>query len=144
MTQASDPRGRRLAREARLFSRYLLRRDPPPEMIGRYQAACARLFPTPPEAEAAAVLSFVSRHAWALGPIDAVLAWREPEHDLRRRLLVMSAILEASPRFADLFLPPASIGLGRLAWRLARAGCGSAVKCALGPVVLAWARRGAA
>jgi hypothetical protein len=40
-----------------------------------------------------------------LGPLDAGAALLDPDHQLRRRLVLMTAILETTPENCDLFLP---------------------------------------
>jgi hypothetical protein len=69
-----------------------------------YAQAMGMLKPDMTEREKALWESMVRsrrRMAWA----DAGLALVRPSSVLRRRLLVMAAILEASPEYADQFLP---------------------------------------
>lgn len=44
------------------------------------------------------------RHPWLLGPADAGLAWVDPYSPVRQRILLMLAILEASPHHHRRFL----------------------------------------
>lgn len=48
--------------------------------------------------------SAAMRHPWLLGPTDAGLAWLDPRSPIRHRLLLMMAILEASPHHHHMFL----------------------------------------
>jgi hypothetical protein len=92
--------------EARTFTRYLVGRPPPPELVARYREANAVLFVDPTEPVDAAVVDFVRRHPWSVGLLDAAVGLRRPGSLLRNKILVMTAILETSPAFADEFLTP--------------------------------------
>jgi hypothetical protein len=108
-----------LAAEARLFGRYLLGNDPPPPLVERYGEAIPALFPEPPGGADAALLGFVSRHPWSLAPLDAALGLLRPGALLRRRLVVMMAVLETDPIFVDRFEslhPGPAQAVARLAW----------------------------
>lgn len=98
--------------EARAFARHVVGVEPPAPLVARYREACARLFPEPPDAVDAALLDFAVRHPWSVGPLDAATALVRPASRLRARLLVMAAVLETTPDFADAFLPRPA---GRLA-----------------------------
>jgi len=102
---ASDSDGDR-AVEARIFARYLVGRDPNPAHVERYVAASRTHFPDPLAPEDAAVLAWVRRHPWSVGPLDAACGLARPGGVLRNRVLLMAAILEATPEFADEFLLP--------------------------------------
>ena len=101
-TAASDDE---LAAEARLFARYLVGRDPIPAHVDRYVAASRAHFGEPLAVEDAAVLAWVRRHAWSVGMLDAAAGLLRPGGALRNRILLMAAILETTPEFADHFLP---------------------------------------
>jgi len=96
---------RKLRTEARLFSRYLVGRDPSDELIGRYEKANRVLFTEPIEERDAALVAFVHRHPWSVSLLDAASGLMRPNGMLRGKILTMGAILEASPEFADQFLP---------------------------------------
>jgi len=120
--------------EARIFARYLVGRDPSPTHIERYVAASRTHFPDPLAPEDAAVLAWVRRHPWTVGPLDAASGLTRPGGALRSRVLLMAAVLEATPEFADDFLPH---HLGPLAL-VARVGIAGvvAVTNALGGLLL--------
>jgi hypothetical protein len=91
--------------EAITFGKYLLSGETPDQKsIALYEAAHQhkRLDVTPAEQK---LFSFALRNRWALGAIDGALAFKAPDHILRRKLLLMSAVLESRPKYADLFLP---------------------------------------
>jgi hypothetical protein len=121
--------------EARLIGRYLVGRLPPPELVARYRDACTTLFAAPVAPADAATLAFVHRHPWALPLLDAACGLLRPGNLLRSKVLVMCAILEASPAFADEFLPRAS-GRVALGLRLAALGTTAVGKAVLGAALL--------
>jgi hypothetical protein len=131
------------AREAELFARYLLDRDPPPELIERYVDACTRVFIDSPSDSDAAVMDLVRRQPGALPYLDAAAGLLRPASLLRRKLLLMAAILEASPHYAREFLdvPPGRVRtLLLLFWY----GLVAGVKFVVGALILSMvpARRG--
>jgi NADH dehydrogenase len=89
-----------LADEARLMARYILGVDLAPELVARYEQACAKLFSD----DSDAALLFVRQHRWALPWLDAASGLCRPASALRRRVLVMVAILETTPKHASFFL----------------------------------------
>ena len=95
-----------LESEACTFGRYLVGRTPPPELVARYCEANAALFTAPPAPADEAIVAFVRRHPWSVGLLDAAVGLRRPGSLLRNKILVMTAILETSPAFADEFLVP--------------------------------------
>jgi hypothetical protein len=126
--------------EAIVFSRYLVGVHPSPEHAARYARACATLFPDPPSAQDASLVAFALRWPWFLGPLDAASALIRPGSLLRRRILVMAAILETTPEHAEKFLPRARSPLGVL-WTIAHVGVTSIAQAAVGVPLLALATR---
>ena len=116
-----------------MFTRYLLDRECPEEMQERYASGCvARSLADNDE-----VTSFVRQHPDTLPFIDAAGAIAGRASELRARLQLMAAILEASPRFADAFLAAPSTRARAIA-SLAASGMASAAKAALGlPLLIA-------
>jgi hypothetical protein len=90
--------------ECRLFTRYLIGQEPPADCIERYRRACEVLFHDSPGASSAATLSFLRRHSWALPCLDAAAGFCQRDDPLRKKLLVCTAILEATPAFSEHFL----------------------------------------
>ena len=130
-TPASDED---LAAEARVFARYLVGRDAGPAHVARYVAASRTHFPDPLVPEDAAVLAWVRRHPRSVGMLDAAAGLLRPGGALRNRILLMAAVLETTPDFADDFLPH-HVGPLDLALRVGVAGV-VAVANALGGLVL--------
>jgi len=95
--------------EAVQFSRYLISEDPTPAEVDRYARAC-ECFGLG-ESRADPVLAACIRHPSWIGLLDGACALMEPHHPLRRKLAVLTAILEASPEHVESFLPPSG---GRL------------------------------
>lgn len=128
-----DAAGRR---EARLFGRYLVGEDPGEPFVERYLAAADTLFSSPP----GPVVRFARRRPRTLPLLDAASAVVRPRGPLRSRLLVMAAVLEASPAYADVFLPRPA-GAVRQLVDVAIAGSVGAAKVVAGLPVLLAARR---
>ncbi len=75
-------------------------------MVERYGGAHQLLLGKPGEdGRGAAVAAFALRHPWSLPFLDAACGIMQPQGILRSKLLLMAAVLEASPEFADDFLP---------------------------------------
>ena len=124
------------AREARLFGRYLLDRDPPADLINRYVAASEQLFPGEPSAGDAALLAFVARNPTALPFVDAAAGFLRPGSLLRKKILLMAAILEASVHYSSEFLAPPP-GRVRTVLSLAWYSLSAALKLVIGALILA-------
>lgn len=91
--------------EALIFGKYLLSGKVPDEKsISLYEKAHEHKPIAVPDAEKK-LLQFALRNRWALGAIDGALAFKNPDHVIRRKLLVMSAVLECRPKYADRFIP---------------------------------------
>lgn len=91
--------------EAITFGKYLLSgKSPDEKSIALYEAAHVHRPIEVPDTERK-LLAFALRNRWALGAIDGALAFKNPDHVIRRKLLVMSAILECRPQYAELFIP---------------------------------------
>jgi hypothetical protein len=137
-----------LREEAVRFGRYLIGAPPSAELVDRYARAHAhvgglRESPTPGDE---AVLAFLRAHPWSLPLLDGGTALVGGAPLLRRKLLVMTAILETTPEHAEATLPAEGVSLPRLALRLGRAGVTAAVKLGAGAVLAAavtWRARGA-
>jgi hypothetical protein len=131
-----------LGDEARLFGRYLVGREPNDALVARYTAACRTHFPdTPPED--AAVIDWARRHPWSVGMLDAASGLLRPGGPLRNRILLMAAILESTPEFADHFLP-LHVGPLALALRVGAAGTIAVANAVVGAVLLKTVARRAA
>jgi hypothetical protein len=124
-----------LEAEARIFARYLVGRTPAPDLVARYRDANRALWSGAPGPGDAERLAFVRRHPWSVGPLDAAAALLDPAGQLRSKVLVAAAILEATPAHADDFLPRA-VSVAALFWRLAVSGTAAVALAFLG--VLLW------
>ena len=51
------------------------------------------------------VTQFALAHPWSIGALDAALALTKSDAPLRKKLLLMAAILETQPEYCDAFLP---------------------------------------
>jgi hypothetical protein len=123
-----------LEAEARVFAHYLVGGTPEPAVVARYCAASRALWPAPPGARDSALLDFVRRRPWSVGPLDAAAALLDPGGLLRSKVLMMSALLEATPAHADDFLPR-SVSARALLWRLASSGTVAVLQAAVGALL---------
>jgi hypothetical protein len=80
-------------------------RIPPQELVDRYCEANRVLIQGPVNARDAALVGFIRRHPWSAPFLDAACGLLRPNGLLRRKMLIMAAVLEASPEFAEEFLP---------------------------------------
>jgi len=129
-----------LEQEGRLFGRYLVGREPSRELVERYRDANRLLFAATDPRSDAAVIAFARRHPWSIPFLDAAAGILRPGSLLRNKILVMAAVLEASPAFADEFLSrtvhPASLVL-----RVLALGTLAALRAAVGMLLYVAAAR---
>lgn len=97
-----------LALEARRLAPGLVGGEPPPPVVARYVAAHRALIEAPRDPREIALAAFAVRHPWSARPLDAACGLIRPQALLRRKLRLLAAVLEATPDFADAFLPPAA------------------------------------
>jgi hypothetical protein len=119
--------------EAERFGRYLAGRPIEPHLADRYVAAIAQLRPVIGARDRRRI-GFALAHPRLIGFVDGGLALRDPQSMLRWKLVVMTAILEATPEYANAFLPR-----HRWPWYAAYAGIvglRAAVKGAVGAVLV--------
>jgi len=122
-----------LAAECTLLTRYLIGQNPPQELVDRYAAANRILLP---DQAISGELGFVHRHPSSLPLIDAAAGLLMPESIVRKKALLMTAILEATPAYADYFLGARAHPF-RICCALVWHGFRSAVKISLG-IPLLW------
>jgi len=99
-----EPEDQELEVEGRLFGRYLVGREPPRELVERYRDANRILLGGTAPGSDAAVIAFARRHPWSSSFLDGAAGLLRPGSLLRNKILVMAAVLEASPAFAEEFL----------------------------------------
>jgi hypothetical protein len=121
-----------LRREAVWFARYLIDAEPLEALIERYVRGNAKVLTEPATAADEAVLAFVHKHPWSVGLLDAGTAFLRDAPLLRRKLVVMMAILEATPDHVEATAPVEDAGIARLVWKLGTAGAKAAIKLAVG------------
>lgn len=128
-------------RECRLFSRHLIGAEPSREIVDRYGRACARLLGDDSRQGPTSALDFARAHPWSIGLLDAGCGLIDKDNLLRRRLLILTAILEATPDHVEAFLaPPRPVPM--VAARLALTGIRAALRAMVGvPLLLMVGRR---
>jgi hypothetical protein len=89
-------------KEARIFTRYLLNQEPSAELVERYATACKKLRITA-DIEQVKILDKAIQSPSLIPFLDAAFSFGKQNHLLRRKILVMLAILETSPEFYNDF-----------------------------------------
>lgn len=130
-------------REAERFSRYLVGEAASPALCARYALGVAKLGLYPTGKADAWALSLAQRRGWTIGPLDAACAMLHADWALRRRLILLSAVLEASPAHAEAYLAPARGTLSVLALCVVEGVLG-VYNLLLGLILLAIAPKGRA
>lgn len=126
-----------LRHEAVWFARYLIDAEPSDALIERYVRANTKVLHDAPTAGDEDILAFVHRHPWSVGWLDAGTAVMGDAPLLRKKLVVMMAILEATPDHIEATAPVENAGIALLVWRLGRAGAKAAVKLVVGSALAA-------
>lgn len=128
-----------LRTEALVFGRYLVGREPSEDLVDRYRRANERLFGSPgPEEQV--IIDFALRRPWSLPMLDAALGLTQSASLLRKKLLVMTAIVETTPEYLD-STEQRAVGLSQLALRVGVAGARVAYHVAGGLALSALLRR---
>jgi hypothetical protein len=91
-----------LQNQAQIFGRYLVGTQPDKRAVDLYVKAMTG---TNAKGADATLLQYLQKHPRSVGLIDGGLALVSPQSEVRRRLYIMFAILEASPAYVDKFLP---------------------------------------
>ena len=110
--------------EARRFAAYLVDQEPPPALIERYWRSNELLFADPPAAEDRALMNLVTARPSLLPLLDGAAGLIRPDSTLRKKLLVMLALLETTPEFAGWFEPPAPGGVRTIAGLIGQGALG--------------------
>lgn len=120
-----------------VFGRYLLGSEPDAVLVERFCAANAELFADVADDP---LVAYARTHPWAIAMLDAASALLDPTCLLRKKLLVMTAIVETTPALVDRTAQRA-VSLPQLALRVGAAGARTAVNAAAGLALLAWVKR---
>ncbi len=131
-----DPRSADLEREARVFARALIGEPPSAYAVAQYVRAHAHLPLRPSGAFERRLVAFAASGPWAARSADAGARVFAKGGMLRRKLVVLAAILECSPPHDAAFEPVTGSAFGILA-RLAVAGVGFGLALLAGALVLA-------
>ena len=89
-----------LKAESRMLGKYLLGVAIPHELQSLYLQGCRKLI----RMEAGPESLFVRRHPWALPCLDGAAGLLRSHSDLRQRVFLMTAIIEATPLYAEFYL----------------------------------------
>lgn len=120
-----------LFREGEILSRYLVDESVSQNFLERYIRANGILFPDVPGQREDPVVFFVCRYPWSLPFLDAVLGILHPQAVLRKKLLLMVALLEAAPDYTNYFIPE-RVPVFQFWLKVARFGMTSLLKIVIG------------
>lgn len=121
-------------REFEVFARLVVGHAPPPALAARYADGVAKLFAGGDESPA---LRAARRGPTAAGLLDAGCALLRRDDPLRHRLLLATAVMEATPEFTGQTLPRSPTLSRLLAETLWHGGMAGA-KMIAGAVYLLW------
>jgi hypothetical protein len=114
MTDPAPAPTHALAAEAQALSCYLVGRPAAAHLATRYAAALAAALGVGSPMHDP-VGRFALSHRWSLPLLDAAAGVLAPHADLRRRLMVMAAVLETAPEHAYEFMPRSETRAGWIA-----------------------------
>lgn len=127
-----------LRTEARVFGRYLVGQAPSETLVERY---CAANHAIPAVQGDDEVVAYARRHPWAVPLLDAAAGLTAGGSLLRKKLLVMTAIVETTPELVAK-TEPRAVGLPQLAVRLGLAGVKTGIEVAAGLALSAFVKLG--
>lgn len=109
-----------LQSEARVLARHLMGDNAPAELLSRYTNCVRSKIGAGLDDKQNFMTSLALKRPTWIGPLDAFLGIYDRNHDLRKRLLIMAALMETTPNFAPQFLSSkvSSTNLMMLALRL--------------------------
>jgi hypothetical protein len=117
-------------REAEVFGEYLLGEAPSAQAVTLYVQAMDKLNILVAGSDER-LLRLVISNPWLLGLADSGLALVKPGSVIRRKLLVMLAILETMPAYTHLFFPSPVPFIN-----IFFAGCRAAIKAVFGAILV--------
>ena len=139
--QSSRASAAGLRGEGARFARYLLTgEEAVEEELARYEAGCEAVFSSSIDPGDAAVLRFAAERPWSLPYLDAACGVLDPQALLRKKLILLLAILETTTHHVDAFTPRPCPRWRALA-RLAGWGITGVFRAAIGVLLYPLARR---
>ncbi len=111
-----------------MLGRYLLLTEPADSVVDAYVEGCGRLFGEDAGARPDPLVDLALRRPALLPLLDGAVAWRGSDELLRRKILLLLAVAEASPAHTAAFLSGGRPGaLRRSAIELVAAGAKAAL-----------------
>jgi hypothetical protein len=126
-----------LRTEAEVFGRYLVGEPPSETLVKRY---CAANHAIPAISGDDAIVAYARRHPWSVSLLDAAAGLTDAGSLLRKKLLVMTAIVETTPELVTK-TEPRAVGLPEITWRIGVAGVRTAFEVAAGLALSAMVKR---
>ena len=93
-----------LAQEAKIIFKFLLVKEPSQKFIDRYVAA-SQVKQISLDADDEKLLVAILKRPWIVGHVDSFFALTKSKSGVRQKVQLANAIAEASPEYAELFLP---------------------------------------
>lgn len=90
--------------QADIFGRYFLKKQPNDYAVNLYVSTISAT-PDSLTAKEQKIIELMVRHPWSIGYFDGGLALISAYSEVRRRLYLTFAILEAQPEYYEYFLP---------------------------------------
>lgn len=122
---------KKLENECQLFTRYLVDEAPSQEIINMYIMGNSSLLSDSQLDTDLSLVAFIRQYDWALPFLDAACAILQPHSLLRKKILLMVAILEASPHYTKHFLPE-RVSMVRFFFTMVRYGFQTGLKIVFG------------
>ncbi|HEX9757602.1 MAG TPA: hypothetical protein VGB26_07345 [Nitrospiria bacterium] len=131
----------KLVVECRVITHYLVFDVPSSEIIQRYIHGHSFLLEGSHSEKDLALTDFVCRFSWSISYLDAWCGLFQPNSLLRKKILLMISILEASPCYTSFFIGEA-VSLPGFFYGMARYSLQAAIKVVLGVFLYPIAVRG--
>jgi hypothetical protein len=120
-------------KEAEIFSKYLVKSSVSGELKKRYVLACQKLKPSG-NLRDEKILSFAVRNPFFLPLLDAGLTFSKHKSLLRKKIMIMLAILETTPEYYEAFTTK---NYGGIKWvGIFFRACGAVSKMIIGKIIL--------
>lgn len=120
-----------LRQEAHFYGYYLITRKPDEDFVERYVDANVKLGLNTVSGHDVRIVHYSLTHPWSIPFLDAATGILMPESLLRKKIYTMAAILEASTKYTEFFLP-SNLSLSALIGQLLSNGLLVSMKILIG------------
>ncbi len=120
-------RERSSASEVEAFTSYLVRMPATEHVANLYDSVIVKRSISSRDKR---LLNFMVKRRWSIRYVDSALALTNPESEIRKRMLILFAILESDPHYVDKFLAPKYSAAQLI--RIIATGCSAVFSAAIG------------